>query len=201
MSDARSPGPEESLELPEPRHLPPDRCLTFMMGKFEAQFPLDRLYAKNHMWAQPIEPGTEAPSPNPESRIPNPESPAPSPQPPVPVYRFGFSAYAVRLLQDVYFLDWHLSAPAKLAEKQEIGEIESSKAESALFAPMPGVLTEINADLLADPSTINVDNYGRGWLFEIAGDGQELLSPEEYMVHLEAAWKLAERTIKGQMNE
>jgi glycine cleavage system H protein len=164
-----------------------------MMGKYEAHFPTDRLYAKNHMWAKRSETGNAAHSPNPESRIPNP--------PLTPAFRFGFSAYAVRLLQDVYFLDWHLSAPAKLTEKQEIGEIESSKAESALFAPMPGVLAEINADLLADPSTINVDNYGRGWLFEIEGDGRELLSPEAYMIHLEAAWKLAERTIKGQMNE
>jgi glycine cleavage system H protein len=171
-----------------------------MMGKYEAQFPTDRLYAKNHMWAQ-LQTSPASHSPNPESRIPTPDSPVPSPQSPAPVFRIGFSAYAVRLLQDVYFLDWHLSAPAKLTEKQEIGEIESSKAESALFAPMPGMLTEINADLLADPSTINVDNYGRGWLFEIEGQGDELLSPEEYLVHLEAAWKLAERTIKGQMNE
>ena len=148
--------------------------LTFSMGKFEAQFPTDRLYAKNHMWAQRQADG---------------------------VIRFGFSAYAVRLLQDVYFLDWHLSALAELSERQEIGEIESSKAESALYSPMPGRLTQINADLLADPSTINVDNYGRGWLVEIEGTGEDLLSPEEYMVHLEAAWKLAERTIKGQMNE
>jgi hypothetical protein len=33
------------------------------------------------------------------------------------------------------------------------------------------------------------------------GPGDGLLSPEDYMVYLEAAWKLAERTIKGQMNE
>lgn len=150
------------------------------------------------MWAQRVGTPTisaahESP-PRSISLVPNPQSPA-------PVHRFGFSAYAVRLLQDVYFLDWHLSAPAVLAEKQEIGEIESSKAESALFAPMSGVLREINADLLADPSTINVDNYGRGWLFTIEGEGRDLLSPEEYMVHLEAAWKLAERTIKGQINE
>lgn len=175
-----------STSSPDPRPLTPDACLTFMMGKYEAQIPTDRQYAKNHMWAQRVEPTLPL---------------TPDPRPLTPAYRFGFSAYAVRLLQDVYFLDWHLSAPADLSERQEIGEIESSKAESALYSPMPGRLTQINADLLADPSTINVDNYGRGWLVEIEGTGEGLLSPEEYMVHLEAAWKLAERTIKGQMNE
>ncbi len=147
--------------------------LVFMMGKFEARFPTDRQYAKNHMWAQPHAGG----------------------------YRFGFSAYAVRLLQDVYFLDWTVDAGTSLREKQEIGGIESSKAESALYAPISGRLTEFNDSLLADPSTINVDLYGGGWLFAMQGAGEGLLSPDAYLIHLEAAWKIAERTIKGQMNE
>jgi glycine cleavage system H protein len=149
--------------------------LIFMMGKFEARFPTDRQYAKNHMWAQA--------------------------QDTAGVYHCGFTSYAVRLLQDVYFLEWSVDAGALLREKQEIGAIESSKAESALYAPMAGRLTEFNESLLADPSTINVDNYGRGWLFSMQAEGNELLSPAEYLLHLEAAWKVAERTIKGQLNE
>ena len=47
--------------------------LTFMMGEYAAEIPVDRYYAKNHMWAQSSEAG----------------------------FRFGFGAYAVRLLQDV----------------------------------------------------------------------------------------------------
>jgi glycine cleavage system H protein len=147
--------------------------LVFWMGKFEARFPTDRRYARNHMWASAEGDG----------------------------FRFGFSAYAVRLLQDVYFLDWHLDAPADLQERQELGEIESSKAESALFAPVAGRLIAFNRDLLGDPSTINVDNYGRGWLFHMTCSGEGLLTAEEYLVHLGTAWKVAERTIKGQMNE
>jgi glycine cleavage system H protein len=147
--------------------------LIFMMGKFEARFPTDRKYARNHMWAQ-ADGGA---------------------------FRLGFSSYAVRLLQDVYFLEWSIDADTQLRDKQEIGSIESSKAESALYAPMSGRLTEFNESLLADPSAINVDNYGQGWLFAMTGEGGELLSPEEYLLHLEAAWKVAERTIKGQFNE
>jgi glycine cleavage system H protein len=116
-------------------------------------------------------------------------------------YRFGFSAYAVRLLQDVYFLEWSVDAGQALREKQAIGAIESSKAESELYCPMPGRLLSFNQALLKDPSAINVDTYGAGWLFELAGDGQSLLGPEEYLEHLASAWKIAERTIKGQFNE
>ncbi|MEX0585118.1 MAG: glycine cleavage system protein H, partial [Pirellulales bacterium] len=116
-------------------------------------------------------------------------------------YRFGFSAYAVRLLQDVYFLDWSVDAGTELRERQPIGSIESSKAESELYAPMPGLLTELNQRLLTDPSTINVDKYAEGWLFRLEGPGDTLLTPAEYLQHLEGSWAIAQRTIKGQVNE
>lgn len=147
--------------------------LTFLMGKFAARIPTDRRYAKNHMWAASL----------------------------AGRFRFGFSAYAVRLLQDVYFLEWSVDADTPLTERQAIGAIESSKAESELYAPMTGRLIRFNESLLSDPSGINVDNYGEGWLFEMEGGGESLLSPEEYLTHLEASWAVAQRTIKGQINE
>jgi glycine cleavage system H protein len=151
-----------------------DDALTFMMGKFPARILADRRYAKNHMWAATLG-GTSL--------------------------RFGFSAYAVRLLQDVYFLEWSVDPGTPLAERQAMGAIESSKAESELYAPMSGRLIRFNESLLSDPSGINVDTYGEGWLFEIEGRGESLLSAEEYMLHLQASWSVAQRTIKGQMNE
>lgn len=147
--------------------------LVFMMGQFSARFPLDRLYARNHMWALPSGEG----------------------------FRFGFTAYAVRLLQDVYFLEWFLEAPAKVKERQAIGAIESSKAESELYAPVSGQLKEFNSALLKDPSAINVDGYNAGWLFSLIGEPAGLMKPSEYMDHLAAAWEIAQRTIKGQVNE
>ncbi len=148
--------------------------LAFMMGEYRAEFPTDRQYARNHMWGQSVGEGR---------------------------YRFGFAAYAVRLLQDVYFLDWDHAAGTQLAERQEIGQIESQKAEASLYAPLAGELVSINDALLKDPSAINVDKYGAGWLFELATDGQSLLSPEQYLEHLEAVWEVTQRTIKGQMNK
>ena len=147
--------------------------LTFMMGKYAAEFPTDRRYAKNHMWGQERG-GT---------------------------IRFGFTAYAVRLLQDVYFLDWSVDAGSQLAERQEIGSIESKKAESSLYAPLAGRLVRYNEELLSDPSGINLDKYNAGWLFEIEGSPDSLLDAPAYLDHLAAVWEVTQRTIKGQMNE
>lgn len=144
-----------------------------MMGEFCAEFPTDRMYADNHMWAA-----------NDGGRI-----------------RFGFTAYAVRLLQDVYFLDWNVSAPAMLSHRQEIGAIESKKAESLLYAPAAGTLVTFNENLLADPSAINTDKYGRGWLFEMNSPLDGLLTPADYVARLDTVWEKTQRTIKGQMNE
>jgi glycine cleavage system H protein len=146
--------------------------LTFLMGKFPAVLPGDRLYTKNHMWALAINGG----------------------------YRFGFTAYAVRLMKDVYFLDWHVSAGDAVAHLQEIGHIETSKAVSDLFAPAAGTVLHFNAALLDDPSGINVDNHGAGWLFELACDATTLVEAAAYHQHLADNWDRTQRLIKGKIN-
>ena len=146
-------------------------ALTFMMGKFAAPLPGDRRYARNHMWALPAD----------------------------GALRFGFTSYAVRLMQDVYFLDWEVSEGDSIALKQKIGHIETSKAMSDLFAPMAGMLVRFNPGLLNDPSAINVDMYGNGWLFEMSGPGAETLSVQEYYNFLEAGWEKTQNMLKGHM--
>jgi glycine cleavage system H protein len=148
--------------------------LVFMMGEYAAHFPTDRQYAKNHMWAHRLTAGQ---------------------------VRFGFTAYAVRLLQDVYFLEWIVDPDTRLGERTEIGAIESKKAESSLYAPITGRLIAFNDELLFDPSTINTDKYGNGWLFDMEGDGNTLMTTDSYLEHLEAVWVVTQRTIKGQLND
>ena len=92
-------------------------------------------------------------------------------------YRFGFTSYAIRLLQDVYFLAWSVDAGTQLRERQAIGEIESSKAESELYAPMAGTLSEFNLGVLADPSAINIDGFGRGLAVYDARFGRGAIEP------------------------
>jgi glycine cleavage system H protein len=146
-------------------------ALTFLMGKFPAVLPADRRYARNHMWCRTL-----------DGR-----------------HRFGFTSYAVRLMKDVYFLDWTVSAGDALVVRQQIGHIETSKAESDLFAPIGGKLLTFNQELLKDPSPINVDNYDAGWLFEMEGDAAGTLTVAEYYQFLEAGWENTQRLLKGHM--
>jgi glycine cleavage system H protein len=147
--------------------------LTFLMGKFPAPLPGDLRYApRNHMWCRAT-----------ENRC-----------------RFGFTAYAVRLMQDVYFLDWQVSPGDPLEHLQQIGHIETSKAVSDLFAPISGKLHEFNQELLNDPTPINLDMYGAGWLFEIEGDSSPTLTVAEYHQFLTDNWEKTQRLIKGKMN-
>lgn len=145
--------------------------LIFHMGKFEARIPGDRLYSKNHLWLQECD----------------------------GAFRVGFTAYSVRLLQDVYFLDWTIDADTGVRDKQEIGEIESSKALSSLYAPFAGKVLDFNEKLLDDPSTINTDNYGDGWLYQFESV-EKPLQPAEYIVILEEGWEHTQRHLKGQIN-
>jgi glycine cleavage system H protein len=147
-------------------------ALTFMMGKFPAVLPVDLRYAKNHMWCRPADPGR---------------------------LRFGFSSYAVRLMQDVYFLDWQVNAGDTVQARQTIGHIETSKAQSDLFAPIAGTMLVFNKELLQDPSAINVDNYGAGWLFEMSGPDSGVLSAADYYQFLDANWENTQRLLKGHM--
>ena len=81
----------------------------------------------------------------------------------------------------------------------EIGEIESSKAVSTLYAPAPGRLVSFNEALLNDPSAINWDNYGAGWLFDFESP-EPFLTPPEYLQLLHDTWKDTQRMIRKQMD-
>ncbi len=116
------------------------------------------------------------------------------------LHQFGFSAYAVRLMQDVYFLEWRIE-PGLITAKQEIGYIETQKATSGLYAPMAGRIVRFNSVLLEDPSTINVDGYNKGWLFEFRGELTDTLDVDGYYTHLEVGWEATQRILKGQVNK
>jgi len=112
--------------------------------------------------------------------------------------RLGFSAYAIRLLGDVRCLEWSTEAGAKIAPGQAIGFVEGSKATSDLYAPMAGAVVRLNPAALGDPTLLNTAPYDAGWLLILETAGEGLLSPEQYVSHLEACWPLAERMLKGQ---
>jgi len=145
--------------------------LTFMMGNFAAVLPADRRYCRNHMWCRQAG----------------------------DAYRFGFTSYAVRLMQDVYFLDWQVNAGDAVRALQQIGHIETSKATADLFAPVAGTIRQFHQAILQDPSPINLDGYGEGWIFEMTNIDDQTLSAAEYKAFLEATWEETQRHLKGHL--
>jgi len=79
----------------------------------------------------------------------------------------GISKFAVEQLTDVT----HVELPKvgrQVQAKDPMGEIESVKAVSDIYAPVSGEVTETNqAALQADPTIISADPYGKGWMVRL----------------------------------
>jgi glycine cleavage system H protein len=81
----------------------------------------------------------------------------------------GISSYAVEALTDLVFMQ--LPAVGKRVKAGEsLGEIESVKAVSDVYAPVSGEVVEVNAALPGKLETLGQDPYGEGWLVRIKPD-------------------------------
>ena len=82
------------------------------------------------------------------------------------VYQVGITDYAQGELGDVVFLE--LPAVGEtFEEKATFGTIEAVKAVSDLYCPVDGEIVEVNALLEEDPSIVNSDPYGAGWMVRL----------------------------------
>ena len=94
----------------------------------------------------------------------------------------GISQTAVDELTDVTFVD--VAAEDSVTKGEAFGEIESVKATSELYAGVDGEVVETNQEVLDDPSIINTDPYGKGWILKIKASDpsqlDDLLSAEDY---------------------
>ncbi|WP_406318130.1 glycine cleavage system protein GcvH [Streptosporangium sp. NBC_01639] len=93
----------------------------------------------------------------------------------------GITAYAADALGDVVYVQVP-EVGATIGTGDAIGEVESTKSVSDIFAPVSGEVVEVNQAVVDDPSLVNSDSYGEGWLFRIRleGNADDLLSAEEY---------------------
>ena len=95
----------------------------------------------------------------------------------------GITDYAQDQLGDVVYVD--LPKPGtSLTQFSKLGEIESVKAVSDIYAPLTGEVVESNTDLNNNPEVVNTDPYEKGWLVKVKiANTQEidgLLSAESY---------------------
>lgn len=92
----------------------------------------------------------------------------------------GITATAAEALGDIVFLELPAVGTA-LSAGAVCGEIESTKSVSELYSPATGTVVEVNDAAVADPSVVNSDPFGAGWLFKVQVESLgALLTPEEY---------------------
>lgn len=83
--------------------------------------------------------------------------------------RVGITDYAQDALGDIVFVT--LPEPGTAVQAgQSLGEVESTKTVSEIYAPVGGTVTARNTDLADHAEVINSDPYGQGWLVEIETD-------------------------------
>lgn len=95
----------------------------------------------------------------------------------------GVTQFAVDQLTDITYVQMKPAGTA-LKKGDTVGEVESVKATSDIYAGVSGQVTEVNAALNDNPGLLNTDPYGAGWLVKIrpanAGEVNSLLSAADY---------------------
>ena len=77
---------------------------------------------------------------------------------------------------------WHVAPGDRVEEDQSLVDVMTDKATVDMSSPVTGVVMSVNEALTADPSPINADPYGDGWIFtvEVTDAGGELLDAAAY---------------------
>lgn len=95
----------------------------------------------------------------------------------------GITDFAQSQLGDIVFVDVP-TVGETLAAGDVFGTIEAVKTVSDAYLPVSGEVVEVNEAVDADPSLVNKDPYGEGWMIKVkvtdASGWDELLSAEEY---------------------
>lgn len=85
------------------------------------------------------------------------------------VATIGITDYAAEQLGDIVYVDLP-SAGSSVSANDVCGEIESTKSVGELYAPLTGEVVETNDAVDADPSLVNADAFGEGWLIKVRVD-------------------------------
>ncbi len=100
----------------------------------------------------------------------------------------GITDFAQSKLGDIVHVDLPEPDEQPYDIEDALGEISSLTESMEFHAPVPGIITAINADLLSNPELINSDPFQKGWILKIKPDDMssldELLDIVEYEAFL-----------------
>src|SRR5262249_23529734 len=117
----------------------PNACtISYRRSRFSTRLPPDRRYTPSHFWVLEEGPG---------------------------LWRVGFTKSATRMLGDLVEYGFEVKPGATVSLGETIGWIEGFKATTDLFCVASGAFRRTNTDLETDPTLLDGDPYGRGWLY------------------------------------
>jgi glycine cleavage system H protein len=87
--------------------------------------------------------------------------------------RVGITDYAQSALGDVVYIDLP-SVDTDVTAGSEFGNVESTKSQSDLYAPITAKVIAVNEDLVDSPELVNSEPYGAGWLIDLQVDAASL---------------------------
>ncbi|KAB8197180.1 glycine cleavage system protein GcvH [Nonomuraea phyllanthi] len=120
-----------------------------------SNIPDDLSYTKEHEWVAGLEDGLTV--------------------------TIGVTAFAADSLGDVVYVQLP-EVGSNIEAGDSVGEVESTKSVNEIYTPVGGEIVEVNQSVVDDPSLVNSDPYGEGWMFRVRmeGEPEEVLSAEEY---------------------
>ena len=99
----------------------------------------------------------------------------------------GITLYAQDQLGDIVYFELPQTG-STLKQLEKMGEVESVKAVSDLFAPASGDVVEVNERLTDHPELANEDPFGEGWLLRVSladpAELEKLMSADEYDTYI-----------------
>ncbi len=99
----------------------------------------------------------------------------------------GITEHAIQQLGDIVYVELPAENETMTLE-ETFASLESVKAVSDCYAPLTGLIAEVNSSLEDTPETINDDCYGDGWIVKVQFDDknelENLMTPEQYQVYI-----------------
>jgi glycine cleavage system H protein len=103
--------------------------------------------------------------------------------------RIGITHYAQDALGDIVYVSLP-EVGTEVTAGDTVGELESTKSVSDVYAPVAGKVVARNEALDGSPELVNADPYGEGWLFEVvtadASEVDALMDAERYQSTLDS---------------
>lgn len=143
--------------MSSPTPYDPAQVILYKRSRFQSRLPKGRLYTASHFWLLEQEAGT---------------------------WRVGFTRFATRMLGEIVEHGFEIKPDQPIRIGQTIGWVEGFKALTDLYSVADGSFAGGNPLIEQEPTQIDKDPYGNGWLYLVRGTPDPNSMPVEGYIQL-----------------